>query len=137
MGGGKNPWKEGQRRGRKRREGGSRKMMASMMTSWLAGPLTIHIRYHQHLWLGAAGLEGRTEWCLLHLGKTLAGSLSESYALCMCMYTCVHEQIENHNSPSCEQPLGLVVKQSPDAQDMFRPIPGLISNTCICTCTCT
>ena len=38
-----------------------------------------------------------------------------------------HEQIENHNSLGCEQPSGLDVKQSPNAQDVFRPIPGLIS----------
>ena len=34
---------------------------------------------------------------------------------------------KNHNSLGCEQPLGLDVNQSPDAQDAFRPIPGLIS----------
>ena len=34
---------------------------------------------------------------------------------------------KNHNSLGCEQPLGLDVKQSPDAQDAFQPIPGLIS----------
>ena len=34
---------------------------------------------------------------------------------------------ENHNSLGRELPLGLDVKQSPDAQDAFRPIPGLIS----------
>ena len=32
----------------------------------------------------------------------------------------------NHNSLGCEQ---LDVNQSPDAQDVFRPIPGLISCT--------
>ena len=35
----------------------------------------------------------------------------------------------NHNSLGCEQPLGLDVNQSPDVQDAFRPIPGLISCT--------
>ena len=39
----------------------------------------------------------------------------------------VHELIENHNSLGRERPLGLDVKQSPNAQDTFRPIPGLIS----------
>jgi hypothetical protein len=33
----------------------------------------------------------------------------------------------NHNSLGCEQPLGLDVEQSPNPQDAFRPIPGLIS----------
>ena len=34
---------------------------------------------------------------------------------------------KNHNSLDCEQSLGLDIKQSPNAQDMFWPIPGLIS----------
>ena len=34
---------------------------------------------------------------------------------------------KNHSSLGCEQPLGLDVNQSPDAQDAFRPIPALIS----------
>ena len=34
---------------------------------------------------------------------------------------------KNHNSLDCEQSLGLDIKQSPNAQDTFRPIPGLIS----------
>ena len=34
---------------------------------------------------------------------------------------------KNHNSLGCEQPLGLDVNQSPNAQDVFQPIPGLIS----------
>ena len=29
---------------------------------------------------------------------------------------------KNHNSLGCEQPLGLDVNQSPDAQDTFQPI---------------
>ena len=37
----------------------------------------------------------------------------------------VHENI--NNSLGCEQPLGLDVNQSPDVQDAYRPIPGLIS----------
>ena len=36
---------------------------------------------------------------------------------------------ENHNSLGCEQPLGLDVNQSPDAQGAFWPMPGLISCT--------
>jgi hypothetical protein len=46
----------------------------------------------------------------------------------------------NHNSLGCEQPLGLDVEQSPNAQDAFRPIPGLIScararaNVSVCLC---
>ena len=32
-----------------------------------------------------------------------------------------------HNSLGHEQPSGLDVKQSPNAQDAFQPIPGLIS----------
>ena len=39
----------------------------------------------------------------------------------------MYEYIENHNSLGCKQPSGLDVKQSPNAQDVFRPIPGLIS----------
>ena len=39
----------------------------------------------------------------------------------------LHEQIENHHSLGCEWPLGLDVKQTPNAQDAFWPIPGLIS----------
>ena len=61
------------------------------------------------------------------------------------MYMYIHEYIENHNSLGHERPSGLDVKQSPDAQDAFRPIPGLIScaevtgNTCTCihVCSCT
>ena len=39
--------------------------------------------------------------------------------------------------PKPEQPLGLDVKQSPTAQDVFRPISGLISyavyvQSCVC-----
>ena len=34
---------------------------------------------------------------------------------------------ENHNSLGREQPLSLDVKQSPNVQDAFWPIPGLIS----------
>ena len=33
----------------------------------------------------------------------------------------------NHNSLGCKQPLGLDVKQSPNAQDAFRPMPGIFS----------
>ena len=33
----------------------------------------------------------------------------------------------NHNSLGCEQLQGLDVKQSPNAQDAFRPMPGLFS----------
>ena len=33
----------------------------------------------------------------------------------------------NHNTPGCEQPSGLDVNQSPNAQDTFQPIPGLFS----------
>ena len=40
---------------------------------------------------------------------------------------CVHEYIKNHNSLGRERPSGLDVKQSPDVQDVFQPIPGLIS----------
>ena len=36
---------------------------------------------------------------------------------------------KKHNSLGCEQPLGLDVNQSPDAQDAFRPIPGLNVHT--------
>ena len=36
-------------------------------------------------------------------------------------------RFENHNSLGCKQPLGVDIKQSPNAQDMFQPIPGLIS----------
>ena len=39
----------------------------------------------------------------------------------------MHESIKNHNSLGREWPSGLDVKQSPNAQDTFRPIPGLIS----------
>ena len=50
----------------------------------------------------------------------------------------------NHNSLRCEQPTGLDVNQPPNVQDVFRPIPGLVScagvtGTCTCihsTCTC-
>ena len=35
--------------------------------------------------------------------------------------------IKNHNSLGREWPSGQDVKQSPNAQDAFRPIPGLIS----------
>ena len=34
---------------------------------------------------------------------------------------------KNHNSLDCKQSLGLHIKQSPNAQDAFHPIPGLIS----------
>ena len=34
---------------------------------------------------------------------------------------------ENHNSLGCEQPPGLDVNQSLNAQDTFQPMPGLIS----------
>jgi len=37
------------------------------------------------------------------------------------------ELIENHSFLGREWPSGLDVKQSPNAQDAFRPIPGLIS----------
>ena len=40
-----------------------------------------------------------------------------------------HTVYENHNSLGREQPLGLDIKQSPNAQDALRPIPGLISCT--------
>ena len=36
---------------------------------------------------------------------------------------------ENHNSLGCEQPLCRDVNQSPDAQDVFWPAPGLVSHT--------
>ena len=39
----------------------------------------------------------------------------------------VHELIENHNSLGHEWPLGRDVKQSPNVQEVFQPIPGLIS----------
>ena len=38
-----------------------------------------------------------------------------------------HELIENHNSLGRDRPSGLYVKQSPNVQDTFQPIPGLIS----------
>ena len=37
------------------------------------------------------------------------------------------ELCENHNLLGYEQPLGLDVKQSPNVQDTFWPVPGLIS----------
>ena len=50
----------------------------------------------------------------------------------------------NHNSLGCEQPPGLDVNQSLIAQDVFLPIPGLIScdgvtgsvGVCAQKCTC-
>ena len=47
----------------------------------------------------------------------------------ICTYTCIlgYQSILNHNSLGCERPSGLDVKQSPNAQDVFWPIPGLIS----------
>ena len=36
---------------------------------------------------------------------------------------------ETYNSLGCKQPSGLDVNQSLNAQDVFRPIPGLISCT--------
>ena len=46
----------------------------------------------------------------------------------MDLHTCMYMRIsKNYNSLGCEQPLGLDVNQSPDVQDAFRPIPGLIS----------
>ena len=43
-----------------------------------------------------------------------------------CTCTCARV-IKNHNSLGCERPSGLDVEQSPNAQNTFRPIPGLIS----------
>ena len=45
-----------------------------------------------------------------------------------------NEYIENHNSLGHERPLGLDVKLSPNAQDVFWPIPGLISSYTYCLC---
>ena len=83
--------------------------------------------------------------------------------VCMCVYintykSCfklvMHVHIhENHNSLGRKWPLSLGVKQSPTAQDAFRPIAGLISRAGVtgsvgitryacatqmytCTCTC-
>ena len=39
----------------------------------------------------------------------------------------LHEEIENHNSLGCKRPPVLGVRQFPNAQDIFPPIPGLIS----------
>ena len=36
---------------------------------------------------------------------------------------------KNHNSLDYQQSLGLDIKQSPNVQDTFRPIPGLVSYT--------
>ena len=51
--------------------------------------------------------------------------------------------IKNHNSLGCERPSGLDAKQSPNVQDAFQPIPGLISCAGVTgsvgitrTCTC-
>ena len=55
--------------------------------------------------------------------------LSETES-CTNLYICTHMRISvNHNSLGCKQPPGLDVKQSLNEQDMFRPIPGLISCT--------
>ena len=54
---------------------------------------------------------------------TFVGSVYTCACTCICTYT----GIENHNSLRRERPSGLDVKQSPNVQDAFRPIPGLIS----------
>ena len=47
----------------------------------------------------------------------------------ICTYTCIlgYQSILNHNSLDHERPSGLDVKQSPNKQDVFQPIPDLIS----------
>ena len=41
----------------------------------------------------------------------------------------MYKQIKNYNSLGCERPSGPDIKQSPNLQDMFWPVPGLISYT--------
>ena len=51
--------------------------------------------------------------------------LSSPQSIIKCLHA--HEYTKNHNSLGCERPSGLDVKQSPNVQDTFQPIPGLIS----------
>ena len=44
-----------------------------------------------------------------------------------CAHLMYMSKIKNHNSLGHKRPLGLDVQQSPNAQDTFQPIPGLIS----------
>ena len=68
----------------------------------------------------------------LHVAESTVGLTERSRSFC---YSATHSIpfrmyvriSKNHNSLGCEQLLGLDVNQSPDVQDAFRPIPGLIS----------
>ena len=70
---------------------------------------------------------------LLKLSTRLSGSSPTNGITAQLDYggikasTYQHKHNNNHNALGCERPSGLDVKQSPNAQDVFQPIPGLIS----------
>ena len=59
-------------------------------------------------------------WVTVHVGVGLRAV--RGLGRCgSCTLVCT---IENHNFPGDEQPSGLTVKQSPNAQGIFQPITG-------------